>query len=281
MAHSGASQTIVAPARAGGEFRRTPDWGYLAASVRGPLLTLVILIGLDQLARHREPLTHPFTLLLLTVAYAAYTGGLLSAVISAVLTGLYATHFLSDPGMPLHYSNGNSLALLVTLASAAGTAVLVSRLRIQALRGRAERLERAEAEALDRRVSFLTQASATLASSMDHEVTLRELTRIMVPALADWCTTHVAGPNGTLRFVAGAHRDPAAISWSAACASTATGRPPFGLDPRAEPALVEVTDELLRERAADPEQLKLFRALAPTGYIRVPAAGARAAPPAC
>ena len=50
MAHSGASQTIVAPARIGGKLRRTPDWGYLAASVRGPLLTLVILIGLDQLA---------------------------------------------------------------------------------------------------------------------------------------------------------------------------------------------------------------------------------------
>ena len=165
MAHSGASQTIVATARSGGE-RRTPDWGYIASSVRGPLLTLVILIGLDQIARHREPLTHPFPLLLLTVAYAAYAGGLLSAVVSAVLTGLYAAHFLSEPGRPLHYSDGNSLALLVTLAAAAGMAALVSRLRMEALKGQAERLERTEAEALDRRVSFLTQASATLASSM-------------------------------------------------------------------------------------------------------------------
>ena len=55
MAHSGATQTIVATARTGGEARRPPDWGSLASSVRGPLLTLVILIGLDQLARHREP----------------------------------------------------------------------------------------------------------------------------------------------------------------------------------------------------------------------------------
>jgi two-component system, cell cycle sensor histidine kinase and response regulator CckA len=270
MAHSGATQTIVASARAGGEPRRTPDWGYLAASVRGPLLTLVILVGLDQLARHREPLTHPFTVLLLTVAYAGYTGGLLSAVISAVLTGLYAAHFLSDPGMPLHYSDGNSLALLVTLASAAGTAVLVSRLRLQALKAQAERLGRAEAEALDRRVSFLTQASTTLASSMDHEVTLRELTRIMVPTLADWCTAHVAGPDGTLRFVAGAHRDPARDLAVRVLCQYGDRRLPFGLDPRAEPALVEVSDELLRERAADPEQLKVYRALAPTGYIRVP-----------
>ena len=270
MAHSGATHTIAATARAGVAARRSPDWGYVGSSVRGPLLTLVILIGLDQLARHREPLTHPFPLLLLTVAYAAYAGGLLSGVVSAVLTGLYAAHFLSDPGMPLHYSDGNRLALLVTLAAAGGTAVLVSRLRAEALKGQAGRLERAEAEALDRRVSFLTQASATLASSMDYEVTLRELTRIMVPTLADWCMAHVAGPDGTLRFVAGAHRDPARDIAVRALCEYGDRRLPFGLDPRSEPALVEVTDELLRERAADAEQLKIYRALAPTGYIRVP-----------
>ena len=270
MAQSGATQTIVATARPGGGAQRAPDWGYLAANVRGPLLTLVILIGLDQLARHREPLTHPFPLLLLTVAYAAYTGGLLPAVVSAVLTGLYAAHFLSDPGMPLHYTNGNSLALLGTLVASFGMALLISRLRLQALRGHAERLGRAEAEALDRRVSFLTQASATLASSMDYEVTLRELTRIMVPGLADWCTAHVAGPDGTLRFIAGAHRDPARDLAVRVLCEYGDRRLPFGLDPRAEPALVEVTDELLRERAADGEQLKVYRALAPTAYIRVP-----------
>jgi PAS domain S-box-containing protein len=270
MAQSGASQTIVATARAGGEARRRPDWGYLASSVRGPLLTLVTLIVLDQLARHREMLTHPFPLLILTVAYAAYTGGLLPAVVSAVLTGLYAAHFLSDPGMPLHYSDGNGLTLLVTVAAALGTAALVARLRAQALRGEAARLGRSEAEALDRRVSFLTQASATLASSMDYEVTLRELTRIMVPALADWCTAHVAGPDGTLRFVAGAHRDPARDLAVRALCEYGDRALPFGNGTRGEPALVEVTDELLRERAADPEQLKVYRALAPTGYIRVP-----------
>ena len=32
----------------------------------------------------------------------------------------------------------------------------------------------------------------------------------------------------------------------------------------------EVTDEVLRTRAEDEEQLKLFRALSPTSFIRVP-----------
>jgi PAS domain S-box-containing protein len=270
MSHSGATQTIVAAAGTHGLAKRRPDWGYIAASVRGPLLTLVILIGLDQLARHGEALTHPFPLLLLAVAYAAYTGGLLSGVVSAVLTGLYAAHFLSDPGHPLQYSGGNGFGLLVTIAAAFGTAALVSRLRTDAQRGRAERLDRAEAEALDRRVSFLTQASATLASSLDHTVTLRELTRIMVPTLADWCTAHVAAEDGSLRFVAGAHRDPARDLAVRALCEYGDRRLPFGNEPRSEPGLVEVTDELLRDRATDPEQLKLYRTLAPTGYIRVP-----------
>jgi len=270
MGHSGATQTIVAAGGTRRLGRRAPDWAYIAASVRGPLLTLVTLIGLDQLARHGIPLSQPFPLLFLTVAYAAYSGGLLPGVVSAVLTGLYAAHFLSDPGRPLHYSGGNGLGVLATIAAAVGTAVLVSRLRLVAERGRAARLDRDEAEALDRRVSFLTQASVTLASSLDHTVTLRELTRIMVPALADWCTAHVAGEDGTLRFVAGAHRDPARDLAVRALCEYGDRRLPFGSEPRPEPALVEVTDELLRDRAADGEQLKLYRTLAPTGYIRVP-----------
>jgi PAS domain S-box-containing protein len=269
MGHSGATQ-IVATSGPGALARRTRDWGYVAESVRGPLLTLAAIIGLDQLARHGDPLSHPFPLLLLTVAYAAYAGGLLPGVVSAVLTGLYAVHFLSDPGRPLHYSDGNGAGLVVTLLAAAGTAVLVARLRADAARGRAEQLGRAEAEALDRRVSLLSQASATLAASLDHTATLRELTRIMVPALADWCAAHVAGEDGTLRFVAGAHRDPARDLAVRALCEYGDRRLPFGGEARPEPVLVEVSDELLRDRAADPEQLKLYRTLAPTGYIRVP-----------
>jgi len=103
MAHSGATHTTVASARNGGPARHAPDWGYLAASVRGPLLTLVTLIGLDQLARHREALTHPFPLLLLTVAYAAYTGGLLPAVVSAVqrMPTLRSRQYSSNPSSPV------------------------------------------------------------------------------------------------------------------------------------------------------------------------------------
>ena len=185
MGHSGATETARGePATAA---VRAPDWVRLAASVRGPLLTLAVLIGLDLLARHGSPVGHPFTILVLTVAYAAYSGGLRPALVSAVLTGLYALQYFSDRSVPLEYSDDHAGAVVLVVAVAAATAWLVARLRGAALRGRAAELERAEVEAVGRRVSLLSQASATLASSLDYEVTLRHLARSLVPALADWC----------------------------------------------------------------------------------------------
>ena len=268
MSHSGATEIIHGTVRS--DRPRTPDWVRLGASVRGPLLTLAILIGLDQLARHGTPLSYPFPLLILTVMYAAYSGGLLPASVSAVLTSLYALHYFSDNGLPLRYTERNGFALLMVALVAGATAVVVSRLREAALRGRASELDRADAEALDRRVSFLTQASTTLASSLDYEVTLRELARIMVPALADWVAIYVAGEDGTLRYVAGAHRDPARDLAVRALCEYGDRRLPFGSDQRDDPMLSEVSDDMLRDRAMDGEQLKLYRTLAPTAFIRVP-----------
>jgi PAS domain S-box-containing protein len=190
--------------------------------------------------------------------------------VSAVLTALYALHYFSDRSVSLEYTEGHGLGVVMVVAVAGATALLVARLRGAALRGRAAELERAEIEAMGRRVSLLTQASTTLASTLDYEVTLRELARSLVPALADWCAVHVAGENHLLRYVAGAHRDPARDLTVRALCEYGERRLPFRQDDRAEPMLAEVSDDVLRERAEDDEQLKLYRLLAPTGFIRVP-----------
>jgi len=268
MGHIGATETAQGgPATAGG---RHPDWVRLAASVRGPLLTLAVLVALDLLARRGTPVELPFTVLVLTVAYAAYSGGVRPALVSAALTGLYALHYFSDRSVPLQYSDGHALGVVLVVAVAAATAWLVVRLRGAAVRGRAAELERTEVEALGRRVSLLSQASATLASSLDYEVTLRQLARTLVPALADWCTIHIAGEDRLFRYVTGAHRDPARDLAVRALCEYGERRLPFGQDDRAEPRLAEVSDETLRDRAEDEEQLKLYRLLAPTAFIRVP-----------
>ena len=60
-----------------------------------------------------------------------------------------------------------------------------------------EELKRAESNS-----RFLAEASAVLASSLDYEATLRNVARLAVPTLADWCLADLAQPDGELQRVA-------------------------------------------------------------------------------
>ena len=59
-------------------------------------------------------------------------------------------------------------------------------------------------------LSFLAEASAALAASLDIEATLRTLARTVVPAFADWCAVDLL-EGEELRHVAVAHVDPAKV----------------------------------------------------------------------
>lgn len=249
--------------------RTRDDWARIGLSVRGPLLTLALAILFDQMARHGLPFAHPFPFLLLTVVYSSYSGGLRPGVISALLTLLYALHFLAEPGLILRYTAGHAYTLLALAIAVPLTVFLVVRLRDAAERAHEVELSREEAERLNRRLAFFAEANLTLASSLDHELTLRNLTRLMVPTLADWCAVHVTSHQGSLQFVAGAHRDPAKDLLVRALCEYSPKRPPFGSTER-RGDYGKVTEDTLRSMAEDAEQLKLFRALAPGGFLRVP-----------
>src|SRR5688500_6975968 len=187
MTHSGANPFVQAARARWRDRVQTPmaEWRRAAETVWGPLLTLGAIILIDQLARHGMPVLYPFPVLLFSVVVSSYLGGLRTGLISAVLTVLYAVHFFAEPGMPLRYQATEGWSLLVVGLVAPGIAVLVARLRESAHRGTEAALTRAEAEALDRRVSFLSHASTILASSRDYHVTLRDLARSIVPTLGD------------------------------------------------------------------------------------------------
>ncbi len=271
MTHSGATQLVEAARTLRARVRGpAAGWRQAAETVWGPLLTLGALILMDQFARHGMPVLYPFSLLLLTVVISAYLGGFRPALISAVLTVLYAVHFFAETGLPLHYRPSGAYSLLVVGLVAPGIAVLVSRLRSAAERGRQAELGRAEAEALDRRVSFLSQASSTLASSLDYDVTFRDLARIVVPTLGDWCAIHALDERGTPRFMAGAHRDPARDLLVRVLCEHGDRRIPFGKPAGAALKPVEVTEELLRSLAHDDDHRELYRALRPTWVLQVP-----------
>jgi two-component system, cell cycle sensor histidine kinase and response regulator CckA len=272
MTESGAVHRISESgilARASARLRLTEDWARIGLSVRGPLLTLGTAILFDMMGRHHLPVSQPFPFLLFTVIYSTYSGGLRPGVVSAVLTVLYALHFLSQPGVLLHYTTGNAYTLLGLSLMVLGTVVLTARLRETAERARGIELSWSDAERIERRLAFFEEANIALASSLDYHVTLRNLTRLMVPTLADWCAIHVASEQGTLQFIAGAHRDPSRDLLVRALCEYGSRQPPFGAALR-HADLGEVTETMLRSSAEDAEQLKLYRALGSSAFIRVP-----------
>lgn len=245
------------------------DWSRVSAAVPGPLLTLALLIGLDLLARGGLPVVHPFPLLLLSVVFSAYRGGLSPGLISAILTTLYGVHFLAQPAGTLRYAPSAAYGLLATGLIAIAMAALVARARSAALLGRAAVLRREEIERIDRRLTFLSEASAVLASSLDYEVTLRDLARLMVPSLADWCTVHLVSVGGVRHFVAGVHRDPARDLGVRVLGEYGDRRVPFG-NPGTEPRVLQPEDDDLRALATDADELALYRALNPASVLQIP-----------
>jgi PAS domain S-box-containing protein len=67
---------------------------------------------------------------------------------------------------------------------------------------------RAEAEAAGRRASFLADVGTLLSASFDYASVYRELARLAVPELADYCLIDEVDPEGGTRRVAVAHVDP-------------------------------------------------------------------------
>ena len=71
-----------------------------------------------------------------------------------------------------------------------------------------EQLARAEAVTARRRLALLAAAGPALSASLDYEDTLRRVTRLAVPELADWCLLDIVEEDGTVRQLAAAHADP-------------------------------------------------------------------------
>ena len=78
--------------------------------------------------------------------------------------------------------------------------------RIELIR---EQLTREESAAAQRRLEVLAEASRLLDASLEYETTLQEVARVAVRTLADWCIVHLLEQNGTIRWLALAHGDPA------------------------------------------------------------------------
>ena len=153
---------------------------------------------------------------------------------------------------------------------------LSSRAQAEAAQVRAEAAQ-AEAEAARRQTEFLAAAGARLAAvTTDYEATLREVARVAVPTVADWCTFTLAGPGDALRTVAVAAADPELE----ALANEMVERYPPNPDAPAGAAetirsgrsqlIREIPEDLLEAVAADEEHLSFLRRLGMRSAMMVP-----------
>ncbi len=130
-----------------------------------------------------------------------------------------------------------------------------------------------QAELRDR---FMSRATETLMSSLDHEETLRNVAWLAVPEIADWCAVELVDERGARQRVVVAHRDPAKLE----LAARLRGYEPERLDPErgvgrimrtgAAELYQEIPDEVLVRAAVDEEHLALLRAVGFRSALLVP-----------
>lgn len=184
--------------------------------------------------------------------------------------------------VPALHKDGRELDIelaLSTFSLAGGELAVVATIRDLADRVELERQLRnvTTSKETEESLRFLTDAGALLGSSLDCQVTLRNLAQFSVPRLADWCAVQLAVPEGGPGSpLVVAHADPAKFDWArrlhaeeptsltALCGvldSLNTGKPEL---------YPEIPDSLLEASAKDPDQLRMLRSLGMQSAMVVP-----------
>ncbi|MGI8408074.1 MAG: SpoIIE family protein phosphatase [Actinomycetota bacterium] len=153
------------------------------------------------------------------------------------------------------------LAFLESLGQQCGQALERNRLLEE------EKRARSAAEEAHMQLQFLAEASDLLSQSLDYATTLRDVARLAVPRLCDWCTVEVLEADGTTHSLGVEHADPAEID----LALEVRRRWPTPPDSEVglpnvlrtgKPELYHhVTDDLLKAVAQDDEHLEALRGL--------------------
>jgi signal transduction histidine kinase len=235
----------------------------------GALLGVVLAVVLRALLPEGGARAPFLTFFLVTIA-SAWLGGFGPGAV-ALAASLVANALVFGPT-----DRTRSLAYLVVC-----TVIVIAYGSLRRAKERAEEIQRAElaaretAEAARERTTFLADANVVLTATLDYEQTLASMTGLLVPRLADWCAVDVVEPDGSIRRVAAAHRDPAKAELARL---TATYQPdPDGRHPRTQvirtgraQLMPEVTDEGLVQIAANAEHLRIMRELRYTSAMIVP-----------
>jgi PAS domain S-box-containing protein len=145
-----------------------------------------------------------------------------------------------------------------------------------------ERRARERAEAAERRLTLLAEASRLLSSSLDYEATLKRLSDLTVPWLADWCSIELVDEAGIVERRTISHVDPRRVELAHELFRRHPRKPGSdrGLSHVLRTGVAElwpdVSDELLVSYATHADQLSTWRQLGFGSVIMAPlVAGSR------
>jgi PAS domain S-box-containing protein len=128
----------------------------------------------------------------------------------------------------------------------------------------------------ERRAAFIADAVQILDGSLDLDVVVRNLARLVVPRLADWCAIHVPDPDGSIRLLAVRHSvaEREQLAWELEKRYPSQFDQPEGVPKvlkTGDPLLLrEITDELLVQGAQEEDQLRMVRELGLRSGMVVP-----------
>lgn len=105
---------------------------------RAPLATAAAVLTIALLESSPLAIPNPPAVLLLALVFSAYSGGLLSGLLSAAATWLFIAVFFSNAGRPFHYTDENLRRVIVWAITIPTTALLIGRLKNRTIRQLAE-----------------------------------------------------------------------------------------------------------------------------------------------
>jgi PAS domain S-box-containing protein len=139
-----------------------------------------------------------------------------------------------------------------------------------------ERKARAAAEAAEGQASFLAEASAVLAASMDWGTTLTRVSKLAVPRIADWCIVDIVNDEGILEPLAVSHVDQNKVElvheiWRRFPRDQNAQAGPAHVARTGQSELIEqISDELLRRVSRNEEHFEMTLRLGLGSSVCVP-----------
>ncbi|MFN6570859.1 PAS domain S-box protein [Dendronalium sp. ChiSLP03b] len=124
---------------------------------------------------------------------------------------------------------------------------------------------------------YIAQISNTLSTSLDYEETLKQIAKISVPQVADWCSVEILNEDGSIRCLSIAHADPAKAELARQLQQYAPD--PKGVTPVARvlqtkqsELIPAVSDSLLMAITQNNEHLQVVRQMGIESVMIVPLA---------